>query len=45
MSITDRWVRDRPQEEVLANGCAALPDNKLLPLFPRTLAVQLRAAM
>ena len=45
MSITDRWVRNRPQEKVLANGRAALPDDKLLPLFPRTPAAQWQAAM
>ena len=45
MSITDRPERDRPQEKMLANGRAALPDNKLLTLLPRTLAAQLQAVM
>ena len=45
MSIADRWVRNRPQETVLANRRAALPDDKLLTIFPRTLAARLQAAM
>jgi len=45
MSITDRPERDRPQEKVLANGRAALPDDKLLTIFLRTLAARLQAVM
>jgi DNA repair protein RadC len=45
MSITDRWVRDRPQERVVADGRAAPPDAELLTIFPRTLAARLQAAM
>ena len=37
MPITDRPERDRPQEKMLANGRAALPDGKLLTIFLRTL--------
>jgi DNA repair protein RadC len=43
MSITDRPERNRPQ--VLANGRAVLPDDKLLTIFLRTLAAQLQAVM
>ena len=45
MSITGRWVRKRPQEKVLANRRAALPDGKLLTIFLRTLAAQLQPVM
>ena len=37
--------RDRPREKVLANGRVVLHDDKLLTLFPRTLAAQLQAVM
>ena len=45
MSITGRWVRNRPQERMRANRRAALPDGKLLTIFLRTLAAQLQAVM
>jgi DNA repair protein RadC len=35
MSIMDRPERDRPQDKVLANGRAALPDDNLLATFLR----------
>ena len=43
MSIADRWVRDSPQETVLANGRAGLPDAD--PIFRRTLAARGQAVM
>jgi DNA repair protein RadC len=45
MSITDRLEHDRPREKVLANGCAVLPEAKLLTIFLRTLAAQLQTVM
>ena len=45
MSITDRWVRNRPREKVLVNARAALPNGELLTIFPRTLAARLQAVM
>ena len=45
MSITGRWVRKRPQEKVLSNRRAALPDGRLLTIFLRTLAAQLQAVL
>ena len=45
MSITGRWVRNRPQERMWANRRAALPDGKLLTIFLHTLAAQLQAVM
>ena len=43
MSITVRLAHARPQEKMLANGRAALPDAE--PIIPRTLAARLQAAM
>ena len=45
MSITDRLAHARPQEKVLANRRAALPDGRLLTIFLRTLAAQLQAVL
>ena len=45
MSITDRLAHDRLQEKVLANRCAALPDDKLLLIIPGTPAARLRTAI
>ena len=45
MSIIDRSERDRPREKVLSKGRVALSDDKLLTIFPRTLAAELQAVM